>query len=289
MANLALNGRSMDNLEEVASNFFDPEILDAYRSGLLHEWLIEYGYDSEASQIEKLEDREDAAVLDGIIAALNLDMEMVKMAREARIAAAKAEKEAKEELCESVSVEIAERTIKAESAESPCDLKSACVIDYKDESQVLEVVKRFLARKWGCRGLPPEVFRMLKKAASYYNVEALVLLGRFYENRWNIRKAVRCYHWADLHGSVEGDENLVRCCENGIKLPPQWKQARTMVRDGGGYSIDSNKCVECGCCEDECPVGAIQMKGSLYVIDRDSCVCCGACVSSCPVEAITSK
>lgn len=226
MANLALNGCSIDTLEEVASNFIDSEILDAYRSGLLREWLIDQGLDEEEARIGNLEDSDDVAILDGIIAALNLDMEMVKMARESLLAAAKQGKEAKEELCEPASVEIAERTIEAQSAESSSDLNSACVIDHEDEGHALEVVKRFLADKWVCRGLPPEVFRLLKKAASCYNVEALVLLGRFYENRWNIGKAIRCYHWAALRGFVEGEENIARCRENGIGLSLEEVESR---------------------------------------------------------------
>lgn len=50
------------------------------------------------------------------------------------------------------------------------------------------------------------------------------------------------------------------------------------------YKI-SDKCVACGSCIDQCPVGAIS-SGDIYSIDADSCVDCGSCASVCPQEAI---
>ena len=50
----------------------------------------------------------------------------------------------------------------------------------------------------------------------------------------------------------------------------------------------TDKCIACGTCKDECPVGAIS-EGDIYVIDADSCIDCGACAAACPSEAITQK
>ena len=50
----------------------------------------------------------------------------------------------------------------------------------------------------------------------------------------------------------------------------------------------TDKCIACGTCIDECPVGAIS-EGDIYVIDADSCIDCGACAAACPSEAITQK
>lgn len=50
------------------------------------------------------------------------------------------------------------------------------------------------------------------------------------------------------------------------------------------YSINDN-CIACGCCKDECPVGAIS-EGDKYVIDAELCLSCGACQAVCPNEAI---
>ena len=51
------------------------------------------------------------------------------------------------------------------------------------------------------------------------------------------------------------------------------------------YTI-TDKCVSCGTCESECPVGAISQRDTQYNIDADACIDCGTCASVCPTEAI---
>jgi NAD-dependent dihydropyrimidine dehydrogenase PreA subunit len=50
------------------------------------------------------------------------------------------------------------------------------------------------------------------------------------------------------------------------------------------YKI-TDKCVACGSCINECPMGAIS-EGDIYVIDADACVGCGSCAGACPNDAI---
>lgn len=50
------------------------------------------------------------------------------------------------------------------------------------------------------------------------------------------------------------------------------------------YKI-TDKCISCGACEAECPVGAISAGDDRYQIDASACIECGACASVCPVEA----
>jgi ferredoxin len=51
------------------------------------------------------------------------------------------------------------------------------------------------------------------------------------------------------------------------------------------YTI-SDDCINCGACEDTCPLGAISQEGDKFVIDADNCTSCGACLDACPVDAI---
>jgi ferredoxin len=48
----------------------------------------------------------------------------------------------------------------------------------------------------------------------------------------------------------------------------------------------TDDCINCGACDDSCPIGAIEEKGDKRVIDADACTDCGACVDACPVDAI---
>ena len=50
------------------------------------------------------------------------------------------------------------------------------------------------------------------------------------------------------------------------------------------YKI-TNKCISCGACEGECPVGAISQGEEIYKINPDMCISCGVCAGVCPVEA----
>ncbi|MCX6111811.1 MAG: 4Fe-4S binding protein [Proteobacteria bacterium] len=54
------------------------------------------------------------------------------------------------------------------------------------------------------------------------------------------------------------------------------------------HVIDKQKCVNCGACQPECPVSAIDPDGSTFKIDGGKCVDCGNCIGVCPVEAISA-
>lgn len=54
------------------------------------------------------------------------------------------------------------------------------------------------------------------------------------------------------------------------------------------YKI-SDKCIACGSCAAECPVGAISEGNGKYEIDSNLCIGCGTCAAVCPVEAPESE
>lgn len=58
------------------------------------------------------------------------------------------------------------------------------------------------------------------------------------------------------------------------------------------WSVDfvatDNKCVQCGTCAENCPVGAINLVDA-KLIDIEKCITCCACIKTCPQKARTIK
>lgn len=69
-----------------------------------------------------------------------------------------------------------------------------------------------------------------------------------------------------------------------ITLPfnPVWCRLRQGVR---AFSV-SDKCISCGKCERNCPLGRIAMRDGKPVWSGQSCAHCMACIQNCPTEAI---
>ena len=91
MANLVLNGQSIDRVDEIAENFVEGDIVRAFRSGILVAWLEEYGYDDEASRIKVIVNAEN--LIPDIVKALDLDPAVVKSSQK-RLVELAAKKEA---------------------------------------------------------------------------------------------------------------------------------------------------------------------------------------------------
>jgi ferredoxin len=53
--------------------------------------------------------------------------------------------------------------------------------------------------------------------------------------------------------------------------------------------VDKNKCLGCGDCVKNCPIGAISLdKDGLAVVDKENCTGCLKCANACPNEAISA-
>jgi ferredoxin len=52
----------------------------------------------------------------------------------------------------------------------------------------------------------------------------------------------------------------------------------------GSHYIDLDVCIDCGICEEKCPVAAIDLHEK--EIDRGRCIACLGCINNCPVQAI---
>ncbi len=81
MANLVLNGKSIDTIEEIAENFVEADVLREFQSGSLAAWLEEYDYKDELARIRAIKSTaSNIRLLSGIIDALNLDDDVIARA-----------------------------------------------------------------------------------------------------------------------------------------------------------------------------------------------------------------
>ena len=58
------------------------------------------------------------------------------------------------------------------------------------------------------------------------------------------------------------------------------------MKNGQVVWVDAARCVGCGACVDECPVGAIVLADGKARVDEEMCTGCGVCMKVCPEGAI---
>lgn len=77
--------------------------------------------------------------------------------------------------------------------------------------------------------------------------------------------------------SRENKLNRIYFSYNGEKTKPR------------GLILDEDTCVACGMCKRKCSFTAIKQDGKIYSIDSNRCDECGDCLIVCPVKAISIR
>ena len=86
---------------------------------------------------------------------------------------------------------------------------------------------------------------------------------------------------------------LCQCCECCCGLlagltRPGLHNPKSIARANYLATVDGEKCVACGTCEDRCKFGAISIE-DIAQINEDKCMGCGLCSVTCPEAAITMR
>ena len=45
-------------------------------------------------------------------------------------------------------------------------------------------------------------------------------------------------------------------------------------------------CIGCGCCEQECPAGVLEVEDAVQIVAAEQCIGCGLCAAACPWEVL---
>lgn len=130
--------------------------------------------------------------------------------------------------------------------------------------------------------------------------EALINLGDPESRRATKEEVIQIVQEANELGLVHTTDNysgpaniLCQCCEcccgllagltrSGLHNPKSIARANYLA------TVDAEKCVACGKCEERCKFGAITIEDTAQ-INGDRCMGCGLCAVTCPNEAITMK
>ena len=159
MANLVLNGKSIDTIEEIAENFVEADVLHEYQSGALASWLEEYGYEEELERLlAVVPDADNDRLVSQIVAALGLADDVCKESMRRRQEQVEQEKRQREELEE-------RRRREREDKE-------------RQEREETQRLLNMDLEKVSEAKSPQEAFEIYKKAADAGNVHAAAYLAR---------------------------------------------------------------------------------------------------------------
>ena len=235
MANLVLNGRSIDSIDDIAKNFVEADVLREFQSGSLATWLEEYDYEDELARIRAIKPTaSNIRVLSGIIEALNLDDDVIAQAnikretqqRKEDAARKVREEQQKREEEERRRKEVEERKRLKEEAElRECENRRKYEAERQREEleerrrreredkerQEREETQRLLnmdLKKVSAAKSPQEAFEIYKKAADAGNVHAAAYLARCYYDGKGVEKDLKsAIYWAEV-GAKRNDTSM---------------------------------------------------------------------------------
>ncbi len=107
-----------------------------------------------------------------------------------------------------------------------------------------------------------------------------------YKDRPNEQTYARAQQFAiDLLEKVRAGRILEIDREFGMdtlgRLIPQVWFTKLLITN---HHIDTGECIECGLCQEKCPVAAIDLQNN--TIDHHACLACMGCINNCPVGAV---
>ncbi len=224
MANLVLNGISIDSIDDIAENFLEADVLREFKSGSLAAWLEEYGYDDELERVREIKTTASSIrILASIIDALNLDDEMIAQAN-----ARRKEQQRKEDEARKASEEQQRRDEEEERQRKECENRQKndeCAHQQRasEEEQILVEEEK-----------SPYSFNKLLRKAQNGDAFAQYRLGGYFYSGYGVAEdkgeAVKWYrkaaeHKKDGYATLLAQLELGNCYYNGEGVNEDKKEA----------------------------------------------------------------
>ena len=283
MANLVLNGKSIDSIDDIAENFVEEDVLREFRSGSLASWLEEDGYEEELERVRSIKPTASSIrVLAGISEALNLDDDVI-----AEAAARREEQRRKEEAIRKAREEQQriEEEEKKRNEEEDTKILTNDAIRRELEKQQNDEASGQLRKHEGQQRKVDEAVVCQICGYVYNPIDNNNIPFMYLPCDWS---CPICGIGKDQFEEYFSESKIQQCHEQSTQALAEstgssYASAPTF---SGGHFIDPEKCVGCGACKEVCPVDAISEVNGTCMIDASLCVACGACAGFCPVEAI---
>ena len=311
MANLVLNGKSIDSIDDIAENFVEEDVLREFRSGSRASWLEEYGYEEELERVRSIKPTaSNIRVLAGISEALNLDDDVIAAAAERRAeqqrkeeAARKAREEQQRKDEESRQRrEREEQEGRGNVPQQECGKEQSTVDDHNGLPDIDKVPNRKevvalqddansqydLGTQHLSNSDYKEAERCYRNAANMGHVEAQCSLGMLCQlgmgGRADYLEAVKWLYKAAAQGLARAQYELGMCYVKGLGVPQSPKKALEWFHQAAqqGYAL-AEKMIQ----HVEKMIQHVDSAVDRLWIDPERCVGCGCCKDSCPADAIT--
>ncbi|MCX5835685.1 MAG: 4Fe-4S binding protein [Deltaproteobacteria bacterium] len=174
---------------------------------------------------------------------------------------------------------------------------SIVIHSYEQVSELIKKADYVALAHCACR-VSADACDAPKEVCLFFDVPGRFLVERRYAREISREEAYRVLDQSEKAGLVHTSNNssdkagfICNCCTCCCTILTCWtrlKLPHAFATSGFHARVDSDACTGCRVCSDErCPMGAIEMTGSVAEVSEDRCIGCGLCVTACPADAMT--
>ena len=169
------------------------------------------------------------------------------------------------------------------------------ILPYEVASQMMAKNEVIALADCPCRVLgrncdkPLDVCLVFDGAARFLAERSMAKLISLEEARQVLKKSEEA---ALVHTGSNNAEKLMfmcnccPCCCHMLMLLTKREPPKGLAKSSYQARFNVEACINCGICEERCPMGAYITKEDTIDFSQNKCIGCGLCISTCPTDAI---